>query len=143
MSDLEASLLQQIRDYGLPEPELQLRFARMHGRSWRFDLSWPEAMVAVECNGGTFIRGRHSGGQGAENDAVKGAVALLLGWRVVTVTNHMVEDGRALAVIVALLRGYEEDAAQHLCDTRCQRCDETKTRRNRRLRQKARESGVG
>ena len=143
MSDLESDLLQQIIDHGLPDPVQQHRFARHLGRTWRFDFAWVEDRVAVEVDGGTFIKGLgHGTGQSAERDAVKSAVALCMGWRVVRVTTHMVADGRALAVIVALLRGYEEDAAQHLCDTRCKSCDETKTRRNRRLRQKARESDV-
>lgn len=123
MSALEEALLQQIRDAGLPEPEREYRFAKLLGRTWRLDFAWPGEMFAVECNGGTWTDGRHNRGVGMENDAVKGDVATLLGWRVLTVTNHMVADGRAIRIIRGVLEGFEAEAAEWLAGCRCRQCD--------------------
>jgi very-short-patch-repair endonuclease len=143
MSALEDDLLEQIRDYGLIEPERQHQFAKHLGRRWKFDLSWIAPAVAVEVDGGSFVQGAHGSGQGAENDAMKAAVATLLGWKVVRVTTHMVADGRALAVILGLLRvNWPEDAAEVLAGAKCAKCDLTKTRRNRKRREKARKAAA-
>jgi hypothetical protein len=40
------------RTHGLPDPVLELRFAKLtHGRQWRFDFSWPDYMVTAEIEG--------------------------------------------------------------------------------------------
>ena len=97
MSALEDELAQQMRLAGLPEP---VREAMFHpSRKWRFDFSWPDAMLAVEVDGGTWAGGRHSRGGGYTEDCVKYAEALCLGWRVLRVTGDMVQDGRALRYV--------------------------------------------
>lgn len=69
------------------------------GRMWRFDLAWPASMLAVEVDGGTFSGGRHTRGQGYEDDAIKLNEAVLRGWRVLRVTTAMVERGDALEFV--------------------------------------------
>jgi hypothetical protein len=72
------------------EPEQEYRF---HGtRRWRFDFAWPDAMVAVECEGGTWARGRHTRGKGFENDCYKYNAATAQGWRVFRCTRGMLDD---------------------------------------------------
>ncbi len=59
-SKLEAQFAECAHLWGLPEPEREYRFAQEAlGRKWRFDFSWPEYRVAVELDGGTWVRGRH------------------------------------------------------------------------------------
>jgi hypothetical protein len=101
MSDLADALAAQIRLAGLPEPVREHRFHPT--RRWRFDICFPEHMVAVECEGGTYIAGRHSRGRGYENDCLKYNQATLLGWQVFRVTSEMVRDGRALSLVEVAL----------------------------------------
>jgi hypothetical protein len=141
-SDLEEALLRQIEDAGLPPPAQQHRFAKGMGRQWRFDLMWTSpGWYAVEIDGGNWSRtGAHGSGQGSENDAVKGAVATLLGWEVYRVNGHMIEDGRALMLIRSWFDGSHDAAAKILCEQKCMKCDLTRRRRNQKQRQKAKES---
>lgn len=55
----------------------------------------PEAMVAVELDGGIFSGGRHSGGIGQVDDMHKCNAALLLGWRVFHLTNARTSGSKA------------------------------------------------
>ncbi len=102
MSDLETALAFQIRAAGLPTPEREHKFHPV--RKWRFDFAWPLQMLAVEVEGGTWSRGRHTRPQGFEEDCIKYNECILLGWRVIRVTGDMIEDGRALQYVEALLK---------------------------------------
>jgi very-short-patch-repair endonuclease len=73
-----------------PEPEQEYRFHAI--RRWRFDFAWPDALVAVECEGGTWTRGRHTRGKGFENDCYKYNAATAQGWRVFRCTKGMLDD---------------------------------------------------
>ena len=101
-SNAEESLATILRWAGIAEPIREHRFAPP--RRWRFDFAWPERLLAVEVEGGSFIAGRHSRGAGFEADAEKYNEAALIGWRVIRVTPRMVDDGRALALIQRGLR---------------------------------------
>lgn len=89
MTDLEAAFAfyWRVLARDRPEPEHEHRFHPE--RRWRFDFAWPESKVAVECEGGTWIRGRHSRGQGYRNDCEKYNAATSLGWRVFRCTSGM------------------------------------------------------
>ena len=100
--DYPAELVQQVARAGLPAPVRELAFSR--GRRWRFDLAWPSWMLAIEVDGGTFSRGRHTRGVGYERDCEKLNEAVLNGWHVLRVTGAMVEDGRALVYVERALR---------------------------------------
>lgn len=78
-----------------------------HGRQWRFDFAYPGLMIALEVEGGTHAAGRHTRGEGFEEDCEKYAEALLLGWRVLRVPAAMVDDGRALDYLERLLKREE------------------------------------
>ena len=101
-SNAEESLATILRWAGIAAPVRELLFAPP--RRWRFDFSWPERLLAVEVEGGSFIAGRHSRGAAFEADAEKYNEAALIGWRVIRVTPRMVDDGRALALIQRGLR---------------------------------------
>jgi very-short-patch-repair endonuclease len=72
-------------------------------RKWRFDLAWPERKLAVEVDGGLYIRGAHSRGADREADMEKDAEAMCLGWRVLRVSPRHVKDLRALQWIERIL----------------------------------------
>lgn len=97
MSDAEESLATLIRWEKLPVPSREYVFATP--RKWRFDFAWWQQKLAVEVEGGSFIGGRHTRGSSFEKDCEKYAEATLAGWRVLRVTPHMIEDGRAISLI--------------------------------------------
>lgn len=102
-SQLELLLATQIEQAGLPEPMRELRFHDT--RRWRFDFAWPDAMLAVEVEGGVWIRGRHNRGRGFVGDCEKYNAATLLGWRVLRYTSSAIEDGTAILEIEEVLSG--------------------------------------
>ena len=72
----------------------RLRRARL--RDWRFDFAWPDAMLALEMDGGGFVGGRHGTGDGIEKDCEKYTNAAVLGWRLLRVTPRQVKNGQAV-----------------------------------------------
>lgn len=81
----------------LPAPLEEYRFHPK--RRWRFDFAWPDKMIAVEVEGGTFTGGRHTRGKGFEQDCEKYCEATLLGWRVLRFTTKQVNSGYALGSV--------------------------------------------
>lgn len=97
MTDLEALFLFHWRALTCgPEPEQEYRFHPT--RRWRFDFAWVDARVAVECEGGTWTRGRHTRGGGFEKDCEKYNSATAMGWRVFRVTSGMLTKDPAAFV---------------------------------------------
>lgn len=104
-SDLELAFLNHwLTLTDLPEPTHDYRFVRDvvgHGpgirkrlkdaglKDWRFDWAWPDAMVAVEMEGGIWIKGRHVRGAGFEDDCEKYNYARSQGWSVYRFTAGM------------------------------------------------------
>jgi very-short-patch-repair endonuclease len=87
----------------LPTPQPEYRFDP--SRRWRFDRAWLLSKIAVEIEGGTWVKGRHSRGSGMRKDAEKYNAATLQGWRVLRFTGDMVKDGSAISVVEqALIR---------------------------------------
>lgn len=71
-------ILEVLRErYGV-EPEYRFHPARR----WRFDYAIPEHKIAIEIEGGSFVRGRHTRGVGYLNDMEKYNEATIMGWRV-------------------------------------------------------------
>lgn len=99
-SKLEATLALHMRSVGL-NPETEYRFHPP--RRWRFDFAFPDEMVAVECEGGTWSNGRHVRGSGFEADAEKYNQAAIDGWMVLRFTERTIIDGTALQTIEAAL----------------------------------------
>lgn len=83
---------------GLPAPEREYRFDSE--RRWRFDFAWPSLKIAVEVEGGVWIRGRHVRPVGYLADLEKYNRAVVLGWRVLRYAPHQLgqleRDLRAL-----------------------------------------------
>lgn len=102
MSDLETELDFQIRSYKLPAATREHRFDPV--RRWRFDFSWPDKKIALEIEGGIWVRGGHSRGKGFISDCDKYNKATLDGWRVFRVTTNHVRSGEAVALLQSALR---------------------------------------
>jgi len=105
MSQLSNELFAKLEKGGVPAPEFEYAFApTVDGKSvrrWKFDAAWPDHMVAVEVDGGTFAGGRHTRGQGHAQDAVKRNVAQCLGWTVIVLTGRDKFKGRAARAVQA------------------------------------------
>ncbi len=77
------------------------------GRRWRFDFAFPEQMVAIEVEGGTWNGGRHTRGSGYEKDLEKYNAATALGWKVYRYTTAMVIRGDAINLLLSVI--FQED----------------------------------
>lgn len=94
--------------YGCPSPITEFRFAEP--RKFRFDYAWPDRKIAVEKEGGIWIKG-FSGRGGAHalpsniiRDMEKGNLACKLGWRVFRFTPRQFKTGEAQNFMKALLK---------------------------------------
>ena len=117
MSLAEDTLAAQLSQAGIPF-EREWMFARDLGRRWRADFhvwgsdilgNWGTDLL-VEIDGGGWVHGHHSRGQGIQDDAEKQSAAAILGYRVIRATPLQVENGTALSWIRAAL-GLAEKAA--------------------------------
>jgi hypothetical protein len=70
-----AYLLEQ----GIPAPVYEYKFHPV--RRWRFDLCWLPQRLALEVQGGIFVRGRHSRGAALLKEWDKLNTAAGMGWR--------------------------------------------------------------
>lgn len=82
---------------GLPAPVPEYRFAPP--RKWAWDWSWPDRLLALEINGGVWIRGKHSRGKGQINDMEKWTEAAARGWRIIHCVPADLESNRVLEAI--------------------------------------------
>lgn len=58
--------------------------------SMRADFAWPAVCVAVEIQGGAWVRSGHSSGTGIDRDAAKSLIAQCDGWVLASLTGNMV-----------------------------------------------------
>lgn len=82
------------REYVLPvwkdwAAELKRRGLRRRAVPMRADFAWPLARVALEIQGGTWVKSGHSSGGGIERDATKAFLAQCDGWVVLCLTEGM------------------------------------------------------
>ena len=100
--DYAETLIVQLPLSGLPKPQREFLFHKR--RKWRFDLAWPDLLIAVEVEGGIWTGGRHVRGEGYEADCEKYNEAQLAGWMVLRFTPGMIKRGKAWPVIEKALR---------------------------------------
>ena len=62
------------------------------GRKFRFDFAWKKQKVAVEIEGGIWIRGAHTRGKHFVSDCDKYNLAALNGWRVFRFTSEHLKN---------------------------------------------------
>ncbi len=98
-------LLEQITDFG-GLPEIPVREHKFHPiRRWRFDLAFLDHKLAIEIEGGVWIRGRHTRGSGFISDMDKYNEAMLLSWYMFRFTPNDVKIGKALNMINRFFKG--------------------------------------
>ncbi len=100
--DYAEALAFELQMSGLPAPQREFLFHKR--RKWRFDLAWPDLLIAVEVEGGIWTNGRHVRGEGYEGDCEKYNEAQLAGWMVLRFTPGMIKKGHASDVILKALR---------------------------------------
>lgn len=76
-------------------------------RMWRFDFAWVKAKVAVEIDGGLYMKGRHVSPEGFQKDCYKINRAVELGWRVLRYSPQMLKNDpvTVVAQIEKVLKG--------------------------------------
>lgn len=84
------------RSHGLPQPIPEVTFHP--SRKWRFDWLFP-GKIAVEVQGGVWVRGRHARGQGIVHDHEKLNVAQCMGYIVLQFTPGQIADGTFACVV--------------------------------------------
>ena len=85
-----------------PGYEKEYRFHKT--RRWRFDYAWIPEGVALEIEGGTWAKSRHTSGAGYAGDCEKYSEAAILGWCVIRATTDMVKSGAALDMVERAIR---------------------------------------
>lgn len=96
--DLAGTFLALLRQFGVPVAEREFKFCE---RFWRFDFAWPDHKVALEVDGGIWLKGggRHTRGAGWLKDAEKLNTAASLGWRLLRTTPSGLHDLETIALI--------------------------------------------
>lgn len=97
------TLTLQLRALGLPAPDREHRVVA--DRRWRFDYAWPLHRLALEIEGGVWIRGRHTRPSGYLKDMEKYNRAAIEGWRILRATPQDVRSGKAAHLVEAALGG--------------------------------------
>jgi hypothetical protein len=74
-------------------------------RKWRFDFAirYGAVDLAIEVQGGTWMRGRHSRGSGQDNDMRKANAATMAGYKVLSYSTQMVASGECIRDILTIL----------------------------------------
>lgn len=100
--------------HGLPQPQIEVKFARELGRKWRFDYLFA-GWLAVEKDGGLTGRGpacpacgrkrpgAHSSIKQMKSDREKDRAAVLLGYCTLRYTPEEIASGAAFAEIKTIL----------------------------------------
>lgn len=97
-SDLEAELLLHLTCV-LPD-ERWVREYKFHGeRRWRFDFAELETFVAIEVEGLSKHKSRHTSWTGFRDDCEKYNAAAIMGWCVLRFTDAEIFSGEAISTI--------------------------------------------
>ena len=68
-------------------------------RKFRYDFAFLDHRIAVEVQGGTWVKSGHTTGGGIRRDCAKGNLAQLMGWRCFHFTAKMIDDGTAIKTL--------------------------------------------
>ena len=100
MSQLEDDFLGTVRLLRLPEPAREHHLKIPGKRNpFRLDFAWPDHRIAVEIEGGTWVRGGHNRGAGYESNCRKYNHATLQGWKLFRFTTGMVRSWEAARTV--------------------------------------------
>ena len=84
---------------GFPKPETEYKFHPT--RKWRIDLCYPGVRLALECQGGIWMKGggAHSRPANIERDIEKHNALVMAGWTLLLVTPKTIKSGEALKMV--------------------------------------------
>jgi hypothetical protein len=99
MSALEAEFEIQLRAMKIAYKKEQ---KLVPGRRYRWDFVCLD--VAIECQGGTWIKGAHSTGTGIQRDCDKLFEVVALGYKPLNITASDIKSGVAVQRLLTLLR---------------------------------------
>jgi very-short-patch-repair endonuclease len=103
----------QMRSYGIASPALREEHRFHATRKFLFDFAIPHLRIAIEVEGGVFMRprpgrkSRHTSGAGYQRDCTKYNLAALDGWTVLRFTSRMIERCEAIDTIREAVRRRE------------------------------------
>jgi very-short-patch-repair endonuclease len=98
--------------FGYPAPIVEFKFHPE--RRWRFDFAWEDKKIAVEVQGGIFIRGAHARGAYIVKSQEKYNHAALMGWRIFYFQPKEFNNGIAVEIldrVFGIQRNVEEGKA--------------------------------
>ena len=91
-------------------PEVIREYMFAKPRRWRFDFAIPTLGIAIEVEGGTMFRSRHTSGDGFEADCEKYNCAAIIGWKLLRFTTRQVvkEPGWVIECVERAIQGSME-----------------------------------
>lgn len=89
-----------LRQAGLPDPEVEHKFH--HKRKFKFDYAYPKVKLAIEVEGGLWIRGRHNRASGYIRDMEKYNLANELGWNILRYTPQQLTKEETIRQVCAV-----------------------------------------
>jgi len=81
-------------------------------RRWRFDYAFPDLKIAIECDGGVWMRGRHVRPQGYIKDMEKFNAAAELGWVVLKFTPQQLMTFETIEKLRATIKARTQNQEQ-------------------------------
>lgn len=90
---IDSLVIAQAKEAYLKTPVAELMFAKP--RKWRFDYAFLDWKIALEIDGGLFLKGggRHNRGASMLKDYEKLNTAACMGWKVIHLTPQQVRRG--------------------------------------------------
>jgi hypothetical protein len=82
----------ELWDEYYPNIDLYFNYTFIPPRRFRFDFASIDSKVAIEINGGNWIRGRHTRASNLSNEYEKLNLATLNGWRVFVLSPEMINE---------------------------------------------------
>lgn len=89
-----------VDELGLPLPVCQFKIPHV---PYIYDFAWPEFLLTVEINGGTWTKSGHSTGKGIQRDYTKSNAAVMHGWCPLVFTADDVKDLTAVLTVKGFL----------------------------------------
>ncbi len=106
-SYLEATFEVQLKAHKLTDYTPEYQFCP--DRKWRFDFCFEKRRLAIEIEGGTRLKSRHTSCLGFHNDCDKYNRAAFMGWRVLRFDAEHVKSGEAINLVADFLSDQNRD----------------------------------
>ena len=86
-----------------PEVDLHHQYKGIPGRRFAFDFAHLPSKVAIEINGGIWVKSGHSSGSGLLADYEKSLLGQWAGWRVIPLAPEMITE-KNLRILAEMMR---------------------------------------